>query len=92
MLSKLVIKFAHWKWKTFDAQRLIQALRAQGKEKEADALEKIRQEPAPNSQDEMVQSTVNKLLAQGRMDDAMKLKKMAHKVKQWQKHGGERPW
>jgi hypothetical protein len=92
MLDKLVFKFAHWKWKTFEAPALIQSLRAEGKVKEADALEKIRQEPAPASQDEMVQSSVNKLLAQGRMDEAMKLKEMAQKVKHWQKHGGERPW
>lgn len=92
MLNKLIIKFLHWKWKTFQAPILIQSLRAQGKVKEADALEKIRHEPVPNSQDDMIQSTVNKLLAQGRMDDAMKLKEMAQKVKNWQKHGGQRPW
>lgn len=92
MLGKLIFKFAHWKWKTFDAPVLIQSLRDAGKNKEADALEMERNKPAPSSQDEMIQSTKQKLMAQGKMDEAMKLDEMAKKVKHWQKHGGERPW
>ncbi|QNB10800.1 hypothetical protein G5S35_03895 [Paraburkholderia tropica] len=84
-------KIYFWIWKHFSAPGLIRRLRAAGEHAAADALEKRRHEPA-KTQAQTVEDTVQSLIRQGRMDEAIEFKKIAAAVEHWQKHGGERPF
>lgn len=84
-------KIYFWIWKHFSAPGMIRRLRAAGEHEAADALERRRHEPA-KTQEETVQETIQLLIRQGRMDEAIKFKEIAAKVEHWQKHGGPRPF
>jgi hypothetical protein len=80
MLRRLIFRFAHWRWKTFLAPKLIQSLRAEGKHDIADLLEKERNRPPAQDQVDLVQETKRHLLAHGRKDEAIQFSEIAKHV------------
>ena len=84
MLRRWIFRFAHWRWKTFIAPKLIQSLRDEGNHEGAELIEKERTRPAPQDQTELILATKRHLLARGRSDEAIQFSEIAKAIESWQ--------
>ena len=76
-MERLIFWLANLKFRYFEGPKLVAALRSQGKNREADALDKLRFAPAPRSRAELIQGLRSRLVAQGRWTEAKQIEEIA---------------